>query len=406
MATEELSESARKRGLAVMLVGTLLIWGGFFMVIPLIAIHYVDDLGWAAGAVGLVLGVRQLTQQGTTLVCGALADRFGPRLLIAAGMLLRAISFIVMGFADTYPLLMISALMAAIGGAFFDSPSSAAMVALTREHDRARFYSILGVVSGIGMTVGPLLGALLLRFNFATVAFVAAGSFFVAFLITLILMPNVRVSSGNQGFGDGIMMALRDRRFMLFNVLLMGYWFMWVQLTISMPLVARSITGTADAVSWVYALNAGLGIILQYPLLLLAERWLKPLPIMIIGITIMALALGLVGLAQSTISLLACVVIFALGRMLATPTQQTVAASLANPAALGSYFGVSALALAIGGGVGNTTGGMLYGWGVDAGLPWMPWLIYAIIGLASAVGLMFMMRSQQRQIPQQAPAEG
>jgi DHA1 family multidrug resistance protein-like MFS transporter len=213
------------------------------------------------------------------------------------------------------------------------------------------------------------------------------------------------VSSGSQGFSDGIVMALRDRRFMLFNVLLMGYWFMWVQLTISMPLVAVSITGTSDSVSWVYALNAGLGIILQYPLLLLAERWLKPLPIMIIGIAIMALALGCVGLAQTTFSLLACVVLFAFGRMLATPTQQTVAASLANPSALGSYFGVSALALAVGGGVGNTTGGLLYGWGQDQGLPWMPWLVYAIIGLSSAVGLVLMMRAQQ-QLPQQVRAEG
>jgi DHA1 family multidrug resistance protein-like MFS transporter len=33
----------------------------------------------------------------------------------------------------------------------------------------------------------------------------------------------------------GILLALRDRRFMAFNVLLMGYWFMWVQMTISLP---------------------------------------------------------------------------------------------------------------------------------------------------------------------------
>jgi hypothetical protein len=27
-------------------------WGGFFMVIPLIAVHYVENLGWAAAAIG------------------------------------------------------------------------------------------------------------------------------------------------------------------------------------------------------------------------------------------------------------------------------------------------------------------------------------------------------------------
>lgn len=49
--------AAGRRGLAVLLVATFLTWGGFFMAIPLIAVHYVDGLGWAAASVGLVLGV-------------------------------------------------------------------------------------------------------------------------------------------------------------------------------------------------------------------------------------------------------------------------------------------------------------------------------------------------------------
>lgn len=56
----------RRRGAVVMLVITFLMWGGFFMVIPLISVRYVDDLGWSAGAIGLVLAIRQLTQQGLT----------------------------------------------------------------------------------------------------------------------------------------------------------------------------------------------------------------------------------------------------------------------------------------------------------------------------------------------------
>jgi MFS transporter, DHA1 family, multidrug resistance protein len=402
----ELSESERRRGLGVMLAGTFLMWGGFFMVIPLISVHYVDDLGWAAGAIGLVLGVRQLTQQGLTLIGGALADKLGARGLIAAGMMIRASSFVLLAFADTYPLLMASVILAALGGALFDSPSSATIVALTREEGRSRFYSLLGVVSGLGMTVGPLAGAMLLKVNFALVAFVAAGCFFVAFWLTLLLLPKVRVAQGERGLTDGIVMAMRDRRFMIFNLLLMGHWFMWVQITISLPLEARAIAGTSDAVSWIYALNAGMGLVLQVPLLWLAERWLKPLSILILGITIMALGLGSVALASSTAGLLACVALFAIGRMLASPSQQTVAAQLANPSALGSYFGVSALALAFGGGIGNTSGGVLYGLGRELGMPAMPWLIFGGAGLLSAAGLALMARATARHERDQQAQEG
>jgi DHA1 family multidrug resistance protein-like MFS transporter len=396
-------ERLRRRGLTVMLADTFLMWGGFFMVIPLISVHYVEDLGWNAAAIGLVLGVRQITQQGLTLMGGALADRLGARGLIALGMLIRAISFVLMASASSYTALMLSALLAALGGALFDSPSSAAIAALTRDEERSRFYSLLGVVGGLGMTIGPLLGAALLRLDFSIVALAASACFFAAFGVTVFMLPPVRVASGESGLLDGIGMALCDRRFMLFNALLMGYWFMWVQLTISLPLLARSVSGTNDAVSWLYALNSVMGIVLQYPLLWLAERWLRPLPTLVAGIALMALALASVAFAHTIVALLLSTAVFAVGRLLASPSQQTVAASLANPAARGSYFGVNALALALGGGTGNIVGGILYTYAEQTHQPALPWLLFAAIGALSAAGLAALYAQQARHIRAEAP---
>jgi len=58
---QPLSEAARKRGLIVLLVTTFFGWGGFFFVVPLIGIHFVDGLGWAAAAVGVALRQRAPT---------------------------------------------------------------------------------------------------------------------------------------------------------------------------------------------------------------------------------------------------------------------------------------------------------------------------------------------------------
>lgn len=385
-----LSEVQRRRGLIVMLVDTFLMWGGFFIVIPLISVHYVQDLGWDAGSIGFVLGARQLLQQGLTLMGGALADKLGVRGLIAAGMLIRAMSFVMMGFADTFTLLLLSTVLAALGGALFDSPSSAAIAALTHVEERGRFYSIQGVVGGLGMTLGPLLGALLLHINFSIVAFVAASFFVLAFFVALLLLPPVRVSTGDGGLLDGIKLALHDQRFVLYTIIMMGYWFMWVQITISMPLMARAISGTNDAVSWVYALNSGMGIVLQYPVLRIAERYISVSATLIMGVIIMAL--GLLSIAfVSTISLmLVSVTVYAIGRLLASPSQQTVAANLSNPAVLGSYFGVSSLALAIGGSLGNVTGGLMYEYGQRMQLPALPWLVSGSIGMLCVAGLLWM----------------
>jgi MFS transporter, DHA1 family, multidrug resistance protein len=194
-----LSEATRRRGLIVILIDTFFMWGGFFMVIPLISVHYVDDLGWSAASIGLVLAVRQLTQQGLTLLGGMLADRFGAKWLICGGMLLRAAGFACMAWADTFPLLLASALLAAIGGSLFESPRSAAIAALTNATDRARYYSLLGVVGGMGMTLGPLLGALLLRADFLVVALVSSSCYLVTFLLTVLWLPPVQVASERRG---------------------------------------------------------------------------------------------------------------------------------------------------------------------------------------------------------------
>ncbi len=387
-------EAARRRGLFAILAGNFFMWGGFFMVVPLISVHYVDDLGWAAAGIGVVLAARQLTQQGLTLFGGALADRIGAKGLICTGLLVRALGIAGMAWANSFALLLGTCVLAALGGALFESPRAAAIAALTDERDRARFYSISGVVGGLGMALGPLLGALLIKFDFALVALVASACFITTFFVTLVLLPPVRVAAGRRGMWDGVGLALRDRPFMLFNALLMGYWFMWVQMTISLPLIAKEISGQSEAVSWIYMLNSGMSVLLQYPLLRLAERRFRPLPILIMGMALMAVGLGNVALAHSVPALLLCVACFSVGALLATPSQQTVTAGLANPAALGSYFGVNSLALALGGGLGNFSGGMLYGLGQQLNTPALPWLIFCAVGGAAALGLALMDRGR------------
>jgi DHA1 family multidrug resistance protein-like MFS transporter len=166
-----------------------------------------------------------------------------------------------------------------------------------------------------------------------------------------------------------------------------GHQFMAAQFSITLPLVATAIAGNPSAVAWVYAVNSIIAVVLGYPVPRLAERRLGAPRALIIGVLATAVGLLLIGFARDTISLLLAVVVYSLGIVLARPSEQIVAAGLANPVALGSYFGVAALAVAFGGGLGSYAGGLLYDLGRSLELPALPWLIFAMIGLIAAAGL-------------------
>jgi DHA1 family multidrug resistance protein-like MFS transporter len=384
---QELDPLARRRGLNTVFAVTFLMNAGFFLIIPLVSVHYVDKLGWAAAFIGLVLAVRQFAQQSLTVFGGALADRFGPKPLILAGVLIRAISFAVMGFADAPWLLLLSGLLAAIGGALFDAPQRATLAALAPEQQLNELYGRLGILQNVARTIGPLIGAFLIRFDFQIVGFASAAFFLLAGAVTLAFLPPVSVSSGPQTARAGLKLAAHDLEFVIFTILMMGFWFMWVQLSIAMPLQIKHLTGEDSSVGILFTVSAGLSIVLQAPALRLAGRYLQPLPIIIAGMIIMALGLGLVGLRNSLTLFYVALFFFALGSVLSTPSAQTVTADMADDRARGAYFGFGSLAMAVGGGLGHILGGTLVDLAAEWQMPELPWLVFAVAGLISAAGL-------------------
>ena len=69
---------------------------GFFMLFPLLTVHLTRDLGFDATGVGLVLGARNLVQQGAAPLGGSLSDRIGYKRVIVAGFLVRATGFLLL----------------------------------------------------------------------------------------------------------------------------------------------------------------------------------------------------------------------------------------------------------------------------------------------------------------------
>ncbi|MEZ4515895.1 MAG: MFS transporter [Chloroflexota bacterium] len=126
---------------------------------------------------------------------------------------------------------------------------------------------------------------------------------------------------------------------------------------------------------------------LQVPALKLAQRFLTHIPIIVVGLLSMGLGLGLVALAHTLPQFYVALFFFALGTVLALPSSQTVVADMADPRARGAYFGIRSLALAMGGGLGHISGGSLVDLAARWQTPSLPWVVFAAVGVTSAVGM-------------------
>ncbi|WP_051517051.1 MFS transporter [Deinococcus phoenicis] len=383
-----------------LIAANFLMWGGFFAVIPLVTVHFVDGRGWAAASVGLVLGLRQLTQQGLTVFGGAWADQIGPKPLILAGCLIRTLGFMWMGFADTLPVLLAASVLAGIGGGLFDAPKNAAITAVTRPEYRARMFSLTSISGNLGMVTGPLIGAALLGLGFRTAALGAGSVYLLACALLAATLPHLRPERAVGSGLSGLKIAAQDRRFRRFTLVLVGYFLLSTQLNVVVTLKAVALAGPG-ATGPLYGLSAGLAVVLQYPLLKFVEARVRTRVALVAAVLTVGLSLGLMGLAVTFGQLLACVALYSLGTMLVYPTQQTLTARLAPPGLTGSYFGFSAISLGLGGAVGNVVGGLLLDAGERLGTPLLPWLTLMGVGLLTALGL----RWALKEVPTREEAE-
>ncbi len=311
-----------------------------------------------------------------------------------------------MGPANGFWALMLASVVAGVGGALFDAPKNAAVTTLTTPESRSRVFSVMGVSGNVGMVVGPLVGALLNSVSFALVALVAGSVYLVALALVAATLPGGRGAGETRGKEAGLAglgVVVRDRRFVTFTALAAGYFVLSTQLNVAVTLRATELHG-AGAVGWVYGVNAGLAVLLQYPLLRLAERHLSAKRIFVTGVVLVSLGLGGLAFAGAFWTLLACVAVFSAGSMLTFPTQQALTARLARPGLYGAYFGFGALSLGVGGAVGNAIGGLLYDAGRSLGQPALPWLSFAALGALTALGLALQLRGLPREEPGAARA--
>ena len=384
----------RKTGRYILLLDNLFIVLGFYVVFPLVSTHFVSQVGWSALFVGFALGFRQFVQQGFGLIGGAIADRFGAKPMIITGMFLRSIGFISMALATEHWLLLISCLLSALGGLLFDPPRMGLTIKFTRPHERGKFISLLMIQDNAGAVIGALIGGILIDYDFQLVCWCGAFIFFLCGIFNLMYLPAYHIAIGKAPIINGMKMVLKDRKFTHYVLTLTGYYVLWVQIMLMLPLTITNVSGSPSYVKWMYAIQATISLCLLYPLARISEKYFRLDQRLKFGLLLMSFAFIIIGFTSQLSILLSLIALFYFGAIIAEPARETLATVLTNPKAKGSYMGFSRLGLALGGFIGYTGAGWLYDVATQIGLAHLPWVILTLVGLLTFGYLEYLFKNE------------
>ncbi|CAM5243690.1 MFS transporter [Streptomyces aurantiogriseus] len=409
-----------ERSVQLLMVNQFTINLGFYMLMPYLAAHLSGTLGLAGWVVGLVLGVRNFSQQGMFLVGGTLADRLGYKPMIVAGCVLRTVGFATLGLVDSLAALIAASAATGLAGALFN-PAVRAYLAADAGERRVEAFALFNVFYQAGILLGPLVGMVLTGVDFRVTCLVAAGIFALLSIVQIRALPTRRADDskgGKEGQDrDGVLAQWRgilaNRPFLLFSGAMIGSYVLSFQVYLALPLEVRRVGGDGEfgtaAVAALFAVSGLSTIVGQTRVTAWCKARYEPGQALTRGLAAMGLAFvpllpaSAVPVPDSGVGLwlLAAVppmlaaLLLAVGTMIAYPFEMDTIVRLSGDRLVATHYGLYNTIC----GIGITLGNLLTGAALDAareaGMPALPWICLCALGLACAAALYGLRRADR-----------
>ncbi len=163
---------------------------GFGIVIPILPL-YSETMGATPFQVGLLLAVFSVMQFVFSPVLGHWSDRVGRKPVLAFSVLGSSVAFLTMGLAGSLWVLFVARMFDGMTAGNI-STAQAYIADITRPEERAKGVGLIGAGFGIGMVVGPLIGALAAHAGPHVPFFTAAALALVNSVAIMLFLPETR----------------------------------------------------------------------------------------------------------------------------------------------------------------------------------------------------------------------
>ncbi len=332
---------------------------------------------------------------------GAVADRMGFRRALSVAYLILSCAYFLLGslgaswmapLRDSVPLIALATFVLALPalGIALVKPSVVGTTArASKENVRSIGYSIYYTLVNIGGAAGPYVASFVhQRMQVQNVFRVAALSVFLMFIAVLLFFREprrhgeVETASLAQA-GRNFWTVVSNPRFMLFLLIFTGYWIVYWQEFITLPLYIHDYINPRTDTELLLVTGPLVVISLTVAINLLTQK-IHAFTAIILGTLITSLAWIILILRPTVTGVVLTLIAVALGEITQSPRYYEYISRLAPSGQQGTYMGFAFLPLGIGSLIAGPVGGfLLHHFGEVKHQPGLMWWIVMGVGVVT-----------------------
>ena len=339
------------------------------------------------------------------VIGGAVADRLGFRRALSIAYLILSFAYFLMGsigapwFAPVrnsvplVPLVAFVLMLPALGVALVKPSVVGTTARASKENVRSVGYSIYYTLVNVGSTAGPLLASWAQKHGAVENVFriAALSVFLMLFLVLLLFKEPRRTDEGRDGFvsarlGRISLPCLSNPRFMIFLLIFTGYWIVFWQEFIALPLYISTLHRSESRTPRRILATDPIVVIAFTMVIGFLTKRMHAFHAIVLGTLISSLAWILLIVHPSVWMAVATLVVVAIGEIVQQPRYYDYISRLAPPGQQGTYMGFAFLPLGIGSFVaGKFSGYVMHHFGEELHRPEFVWWSVVAVGLLTTL---------------------
>ncbi|SHK38758.1 Predicted arabinose efflux permease, MFS family [Epilithonimonas mollis] len=325
------------------------------MVLPFLGVYMTDHLKFSLENAGIVLSFYGIGSVIGSWLGGFLTDKFGEYYIQTWSLFLSAPIFLIIPLFPNVEMMAVLIFLQSTISDTFRPANSVAITKYARPENLTKAFSLNRMAINLGFSIGPALGGILsgISYNFLFVvnftgAMIAGIIYVIFFRKRNKIFRERKKAERNQIVKIAGKSPYKDYPFLLYSVLCTVFAICFFQFFNTIPLFYKDVAKLSQStIGFILGYSGFIIVLMEMPLVSIAERTLKISQTLFVGIILCGLAYLALVFGSSISLLVFSMTVLSVGEILALPFMSTVTAKRSEGKNKGAYMGLNGIAFSL-----------------------------------------------------------